>query len=168
LSIWLLYLLLLRATVMSFSGFASVPIVREDLVEHREVLTDEQLNTAIALSQASPGPLGVYVVIVGYFVGGMPGAVAGMMALVTPAVLAVPILRIVRRGNASMVRGASSGIMIASSVLMLATSAQLAPEAIPTVPFALLATAGLVALATTRISPALVVILAVIAGLLVA
>ena len=167
-SVWLLYLLLLRATVMSFSGFASVPIVREDLVESRSILTDEQLNTAIALSQASPGPLGVYVVIVGYFVGGMPGAVAGMMALVTPAVLALPILRIVRRGNASIVRGASTGIMIASSVLMLATSAQLAPEAIPTVPFAVLATAGFVALATTGISPALVVILAVIAGLLIA
>lgn len=167
-SVSLLYLLLLRATVMSFSGFASVPIVREDLVERRAILSDEQLNTAIALSQASPGPLGVYVVIVGYFVGGIPGAVAGMMALVTPAVLAVPILRIVRRGNASMVRGASSGIMIASSVLMLATSAQLAPEAIPTVPLAVLATAAFVTLATTDLSPALVVILAVIAGLLIA
>lgn len=167
-SIWLLYLLLLRATVMSFSGFASVPIVRDDLVERREILTDEQLNTAIALSQASPGPLGVYVVIVGYFVRGMPGAVAGLMALVTPALLAIPILRIVRRGNASIVRGASSGIMIASSVLMLTTSAQLAPEAVPTVPFAVLAIAAFVALVTTRISPAVVVILAVMAGLLVA
>jgi chromate transporter len=167
-STWLLYFLLLRATVMSFSGFASVPIVREDLVERRAVLTDGQLNTAIALSQASPGPIGVYVVIVGYFVGGMLGALAGTMALVTPAVLALPILWIVRRGNASIVRGASSGIMIGSSVLMLAASAQLAPEAIPTVPFAVLAMAGFIALATTRISPALVVILTVIAGLFVA
>lgn len=153
---------------MSFSGFASVPIVRDDLVERRAILTDEQLNTAIALSQASPGPLGVYVVIVGYFVGGMAGAVAGVMALVTPAILAFPILRIVRRGNASIVRGASSGIVIASSVLMLATIAQIAPEAIPTVSFAVLAIAGFVTLATTQISPVVVVILAVIAGLLVA
>ena len=63
----ILYLLLLRATLMSFSGFASVPLIREDLVVKRAVLTDEQLNDAIAISQASPGPLGLYIVIVGYW-----------------------------------------------------------------------------------------------------
>lgn len=61
-SIWLLYFVLLRATFFSFSGFASVPLVREDLVAHRATLTDEQLDAAIAISQTSPGPLGLYIV----------------------------------------------------------------------------------------------------------
>lgn len=61
-SVLLLYFLLLRATALSFSGFAPVPVIREDLVERLGVLTDEQLNSAIAISQASPGPLGMYVV----------------------------------------------------------------------------------------------------------
>ena len=92
-----LYLLLLRATVLSFSGFASVPVIREDLVVSRGVLTDEELNSAIATSQASPGPLGLYVVVLGYFVAGAPGALAGALALATPALLAIPIARAVRR-----------------------------------------------------------------------
>jgi hypothetical protein len=88
-----LYLLLLRATALSFSGFASVPVIREDLVVTRGVLTDEELNSAIAISQASPGPLGLYVVVLGYFVAGVPGAFAGALALATPAILAIPIAR---------------------------------------------------------------------------
>ena len=91
-----LYLLLLRATALSFSGFASVPVIREDLVVSRGVLTDEELNSAIAISQASPGPLGLYVVVLGYFVAGVPGALAGALALATPALLAIPIARAVR------------------------------------------------------------------------
>jgi chromate transporter len=70
-------------------------------VSRRAVLSDEQLNTAIAISQASPGPLGLYVVIVGYFVAGIPGAIAGARALASPAVLAVPISRAVRRRRAT-------------------------------------------------------------------
>jgi hypothetical protein len=37
----LIYLRVLKATAFSFSGFASVPVIREDLVVQRAVLTDE-------------------------------------------------------------------------------------------------------------------------------
>jgi chromate transporter len=88
-----LYWLFLRAVLLSFSGFATVPLIRDALVLHDGLLTDSQLNDAIAISQASPGPLGMYVVLVGYLVSGLSGAVAGVLALATPAVLAIPIAR---------------------------------------------------------------------------
>jgi hypothetical protein len=48
--------LALRATAaLSFSGFASVPVIREDLVVTRGTLTDEELNSAIAISQRLRG-----------------------------------------------------------------------------------------------------------------
>ena len=75
-----LYLLLLQATVTSFSGLTSIPLVRNELVVQRAVLTDEQLNSSLAIGQTTPGPVGLYVVIVGYFVDGIPGAVAGVLA----------------------------------------------------------------------------------------
>ena len=128
-----LYFLVLRATALSFSGFASVPLIREDLVVQRAVLSDEELNSAIAISQASPGPLGLYVVVVGYFVAGVPGALAAALALATPAILAIPIARAVRRHRDSQVRGASAAIVIASCVLMATTSVTLASDAAPTV-----------------------------------
>ena len=165
-SVVMLYLLLLKATVLSFSGYASVPVVREDLVVNRGVLTDEQLNDAIAISQTSPGPLGLYVVIAGYLVAGVAGALAGMLALATPALFAVPILRIVERGRASRIRGACSGIVIVSCMLMLATGLRLAPVAAPTVPLGVVTVVGFSVLAATRIPPVPVVASAAGLGLL--
>ena len=154
----ILYFLLLRATALSFSGFASVPVIREDLVVARGVLTDEDLNSAIAISQASPGPLGLYVVVLGYFVAGLPGAFAGALALATPAILAIPIARAVRRHRDSQVRGACAAIVIASCVLMATTSVRLAPKAAPNPLFAILVGAAFVALASGRVPPALVIL----------
>jgi chromate transporter len=65
-SVFLLYLLLTKATITSFSGLASLPVIREDLVVHRRVLTDTQLDTAVVVSRTTPGPIGVYVISVGY------------------------------------------------------------------------------------------------------
>ena len=166
-SAFALYLLLLKATVTSFSGFGSVPLVRDDLVVQRAVLTDEQLNNAIAISQASPGPLGIYLVVVGYSVAGIAGAFAGMLALATPALLAVPILRAVRRGRAAEIRGGTSGIVIVSCVLLMMTAGvRLAPQAIPTPAFAILAAVGFGVLAATRVPPVFVIVLSAAIGLI--
>ena len=43
-----LYLLLAKATLTSFSGLTSLPIIRNDFVVQRRVLTDRQLNAAVA------------------------------------------------------------------------------------------------------------------------
>jgi chromate transport protein ChrA len=51
-----LYRLFLRAVLLSFSGFATVPLLRDALVLQHGILNDAQLNDAIAISQASPGP----------------------------------------------------------------------------------------------------------------
>ena len=91
-----LYLLLLKATLTSFSGLSSVPVIHNDLIVERHLLTERQLNTAIAAGRSGPGPLGLYVVSVGYQVSGVPGAAAGFLAVVTPAFLVVPILRFLR------------------------------------------------------------------------
>lgn len=153
-----LYFLLLRATSLSFSGFASVPVIREDLVVQRAVLSDEELNSAIAISQASPGPLGLYVVVLGYFVAGPPGAFAAVLALATPAILVIPIARNVRRHRDAQVRGACAAVVIASCVLMATTSVRLAPDAVPNPQFALVAGVGFIALASGRVPPVLVIL----------
>jgi chromate transporter len=61
---------------------ASLPVLRQDLVVNRHVLTDAQLDTAVVVSRTTPGPIGLYVVSVGYYADGMPGAVAGYLALI--------------------------------------------------------------------------------------
>ena len=47
------------------------------------------LNRAIAVARVTPGPMGIYVVAIGYAVAGWPGAAAGWLALALPAALKV-------------------------------------------------------------------------------
>lgn len=161
---FVLYVLLLRATALSFSGFASVPVIREELVVSRSVIADQQLNSAIAISQASPGPLGLYVVVVGYFAAGWAGALAGVMALVSPALLALPLVRLVRRHRAAPVRGACAAIVLASCVLMAATSAWLAADALTSQPLVVLAFAAFAVLATERVPPVVIILASALLG----
>jgi chromate transporter len=129
-NVFILYLLLLKAVCTSFSGMASLPIVRNDFVVSRHLLTDRQLNTAVVTGRTGPGPNGLYVVGVGYFVDGLPGAVAGLLALVTPAFLIIPMMRWVGDyAKIPRVRSAIRAVVLASAGMLIASSIPLAQDA---------------------------------------
>jgi chromate transporter len=122
-NIVLLYLLLLKGTVTAFAGLASLPVIQESLVNHYHVLTNEQLNEAVVITRSSPGPVGLYIVSVGYFVAGLPGAVAGWLAMITPALLIIPLVHFVgRRMEHPRVRSVLQTVVIASAGLLLAAA----------------------------------------------
>jgi chromate transporter len=124
-----IYVLILKATVMSFAGMGSLPQVREDFVVTRQVVSDEQLSQAVLVSRSTPGPLGAYVVGVGYIAGGWPGAIAGWLALVTPAFIMLPLLATVRRWlHLPRVRAAVDAIVVSSAVLLMISGVRMALE----------------------------------------
>jgi chromate transporter len=124
-----IYVLILKATVMSFAGMGSLPQVREDFVVTRQVVSDEQLSQAVLVSRSTPGPLGAYVVGVGYIAGGWPGAIAGWLALVTPAFIMLPLLATVRRWLLlPRVRAAVDAIVVSSAVLLMISGVRMAVE----------------------------------------
>jgi chromate transporter len=126
-----LYLILLKATVTTFSGLASIPVLRADLVLHRHVLTDQQLNIAIVVTRTTPGPAGLYIVSVGYFVDGIAGAIAGWAAMATPALLILPLIRYAGdRAEHPRIQNAIQAVVIASAGLLWATAFPIAREAI--------------------------------------
>ena len=130
-SLGLLYLLLLKATMTSFSGMGSLPQIREDFVVTHRVLGDDQLSRAVLFGRSTPGPVGVYVVSVGYAVRGVPGAVAGWLALVSPAFMAVPLLAMLRRWlHLSRMRSAVDAVIIASGTLLVPSGLVLARDAL--------------------------------------
>ena len=115
-----LYLLLLKAVATSFSGLTSLPVVRHDLVEQRRVLTDRQLNAAVAAGRTAPGPNGLYIVSVGYFVAGAPGASVACLAVMTPAFLIIPMLRYLgARAERPAVKSAIQCVMVAAAGLVI-------------------------------------------------
>lgn len=150
-----LYVLLLKAALLSFTGLGSLPIIRSDFVVERHVLTDHQLNTAVVAGRAGPGPFGLYMVCIGYTVAGVPGATSAFLALITPAFLALPLMRwLGRRANHPRIRDAIRGLLIGSAGLLLASSVPLAQDAI-TGPLSLgIMAASFLTLAFTRLDSA--------------
>ena len=125
-----LYLLLFKAVITSFSGMASLPMVRDDFVVKRHVLSDRQLNTAIVAGRTGPGPNGLYLVSVGYFAAGLSGAFAGLIALITPAFLILPLMHwIGKYANIPRIRGAIRAVILASAGLLIAASIPLTRDA---------------------------------------
>lgn len=130
-SVIALYFLLLKATTTSFAGMGSLPQIRQDFVVTHGVITDEQLGQAVVIGRSTPGPVGAYVVAIGYFADGWPGAIAAWLAMITPALLVVPLLTVLQRWlHLPRVRGAVDAVVIASAVLLLTSVVRMAMDSI--------------------------------------
>jgi chromate transporter len=161
-----LYLLLLKASVTSFSGMGSLPMVRNDFVVERHAFTDRQLNMAVVAGRTGPGPFGLYLVCVGYLAGGVGGAFMGFLALVTPAFLVIPLMRwIGARADIPRVRSAIRGLLLASAGLLVSSSVPLTMDAFTGAFSAALMTASFAVLTFTRIDSAWLMLGAATAGL---
>ena len=129
-SIIAIYFLLLKATVTSFAGMGSLPQIRQDFVVTQAAITDEELSQAVVIGRSAPGPVGAYVVAVGYYAGGWPGVIAAWLAMVTPALLVIPLLTLLRRWlHLRRVKAAVDAVVIASAVLLLTSVVRMAMDA---------------------------------------
>jgi len=130
-NVFMLYLVLLKASITSFSGLAAIPIIREALVIHAHVLSDAQLNEAVVISRSTPGPVAIYLVSIGYFVAGVGGAVAGWLAMITPALLVIPLIHFAgKKAENPRVKEVIKSIMIASAAMLFLDAIPLAQNAI--------------------------------------
>lgn len=155
------FAVLLQAVLLSHSGWASVAIVRSAVVEQHGLLSDDTLTAFLALSQVTPGPLGFYLIFVGYAVRGWIGAVMAWLALIAPSFLIVPIANALeRRAHVRWLRGATTGIIIGSASLMLATAFALRNTTVNSTKTAVIASASLVLLFSGRVASLTVVVMA--------
>jgi chromate transporter len=163
---FLLYLLLLKGTVTAFAGLASLPVIQDELVIQHHVLTDKQLNEAVVITRSTPSPVGLYVVSVGYFVAGVPGAIAGWLAMITPALLIIPLVHFVgRRMEHPRVRSILQTVVIASAGLLFAASIPLAKEALTDPGAIAIATVSLALLFTTKLDTLWIILGAAVCSL---
>ena len=126
------------------------------------------LFRSVAAGQTAPGPNGLYLASVGYFVAGVPGAAAGCLAVMTPAFLIIPLLRFVgRRAAHPRARGAAQAVSIAAAGLVANAAVPLARDALTGPLSAALAAGTVVFLLTTGRATAWAIAgAALIAGLL--
>ncbi len=73
-------------------GLATLPFIY-DMSDRTGWFTYQQIADMIAVSESTPGPIGVNTATyVGYITGGLPGSIIATLGLVTPAVIIILII----------------------------------------------------------------------------
>ncbi len=93
-------------------GYATIPFLKEMSLKYGWFTLD-QLTTMLAVSESTPGPIGVNMATyVGYTMFGIPGAVAATLSLVAPSVIVICIIASVleRFKKLDAVQGIFSGL----------------------------------------------------------
>ncbi len=110
----------LKSTCTSFAGLASLPEIRHELVDVQHWATDEQIDQAIVITRTTPGPVGVWVVSVGYIADGWPGAIAGWVAMSMPSFVVIILVGYFgKRAQHPRVRGMLQCVVLASAALLV-------------------------------------------------
>lgn len=128
-SLWPLFLFFLKVgSVLFGSGYVLLAFLRADLVERWHWLSESQLLDAIAIGQATPGPVFTTATFIGYVLGGTYGATLATLGIFLPAFLFVavsgPLVPQMRR---SLTAGAFlDGVNAGSLALMTVVTWQLA------------------------------------------
>lgn len=73
-------------------GLATIPFL-QDIGQRTGWFTDADLTTMIAVSESTPGPMGVNMATyVGFETAGLPGAVVATLGLITPSIIVIIII----------------------------------------------------------------------------
>lgn len=127
----LLLWIFMKSTCTSFAGLASLPEIRQELVEERHWLTNEQIDQSIVITRTTPGPVGVWVVSAGYMVDGMPGAIAGWIAMAAPSLLVILLVGYVgQRAQHPRVRSMLQCVVLASAALLVLAAVPVGRDAL--------------------------------------
>lgn len=143
----LFWVFLKIGSILYGSGYVLLAFLRADLVERLHWLTDKQLVDAIAIGQATPGPLFTTATFVGYQIAGYAGAFAATIGIFLPSFIFVALLSVVmeKLQTSRVMRSFLDAVNAASFALMAVVSLQIArfaiidplPNLLPVVLFAI-------------------------------
>ena len=109
-------------------GLATIPFLR-DISAATGWFTDTDLTTMIAVSESTPGPIGVNMATyVGFQTAGVPGSVIATLGLICPCIIVILIIaRFLQKFRQSkVVDGVFYGLRAASVALITAAMLQVA------------------------------------------
>lgn len=150
-------------------GYAMLPLLQQEFVNHYHWLTNKEFLDAIAIGQVTPGPLTVMNAFMGFKIGGLAGALIAMAASYLPCIIIVTTVTkyYLRYKELWLVKASFAGIkpavvgLLAAVLFLLSNGSVINPatKGIAVVSFTLLT--------FTRLDPSFIIIGAGILGALV-
>lgn len=141
-------------------GMATLPFLY-DISDRTGWFTHAQLADMVAVSESTPGPIGVNMATyVGFLTGGLGGAVVATLGLVAPSILVILIVSafLQRFRDSKYVNGAFYGLRPASTAMILAAGvlvvkATFLPNGFAALDWRLLALAAVLLVLTNVVKP---------------
>ena len=144
-----LAVLMMKVDVFAFGGgFASIPLMLQQVVDVRHWLDSRTFMDGIALGQVTPGPIVITATFVGYQLAGVAGAVVGTVSVFAPSFLMVLVAvpNFDRLQRSPMVRRAMRGILASFVGLLAAVTIEFGVAIAWSIPAALIAVVAFIAL----------------------
>ena len=91
---WQLFLSTFKLSACTFGGgFVIIPLMRKRFVEELHWIEEEEMLDLTAIAQSSPGSIAINAsILVGYHVGGIPGALVTVVGATLPPLIIISII----------------------------------------------------------------------------
>ena len=120
--LWQLFLAFAKVGVMTFGGgYAMIPILEREIVDHHGWATNEELMDYYAVGQCTPGVIAVNTAtFIGYKTAGVPGGVIATLGVVFPSVVIITLIAglITRFADIPAVKSAFAAVRVCVCVLI--------------------------------------------------
>jgi chromate transporter len=161
-----LFVTVIVASLLSFGGLGSLPVLRNEL-SAAHIAPDALILRSLAVGNIGPGPNGLYLVAVGYFVRGPLGALVASVALMLPPMLVLALEKVrARLIHRRRFRSALQSLGLAVVALLATTSGSLVSHALST-PLEIFMIGFGAVLLLRSVPPIAVVLGAIVIGLVV-
>lgn len=156
-------------TLLLGGGYVILPLLQSELVEKKEWLSADDLVEYYALSQSVPGIIAANIsVFTGYKLKGFVGALAAVLGVITPAFLAIILLASLLQTLVSLniIQNIFWGVGIGVIMLLYLATKEMWNKSIVDKFTCIVFITTFLLSACFKISPALIIIGAIIAGIL--
>jgi len=141
-------------------GYAMVPLLQQEFVNHYHWLSNKEFIDAIAIGQVTPGPLTVMNAFMGFKIGGLAGALLAMVASYLPCIIIVTMVTkyYLRYKELWVVKAGFAGIKPAVVGLLIAVLIFLSQGSLINPTTKCIAVISFALLTFTKIDPSLIII----------
>lgn len=159
-----------RIGLFSFGGgYAMLPLISREIVDHWHWLTPDQFVDIVAVSGVTPGPIAINAAtFVGKKVAGFWGSAAATLGVVMPSFIIMLILAYLmkRYSKLAVIQNMFRGIRPVVVALIASAGIFMVQESVTMVSQGIIAVATLVLSLKTKIDPILLLVLAGVVGVL--
>ncbi len=151
-------------------GYAMLPMLQKEVVEKRGWATEDELMDYYAVGQCTPGVIAVNTAtFIGYKQKGIPGSIFATAGVISPSILIIGIIAAFIRNFAELaaVKNAFAGIRVCVCVLIFNAVAKLYKKAVIDLPATVIFVLVFLGSVLFDVSPAVYVVLAGAAGILI-